>query len=128
MELTELRKNKMMAHLLDSLEAGRDIGHYGRLVVAMVAQRFLSPEELMELLQKDPDCGEEKARALVEQVRAQNYNPPKRERILEWMDKQDFPICPDADDPRGCNVYRDVDFPREVYDKIESFYSGASRN
>ena len=25
----ELRKDSMMAHLLDSLEAGKDIGHYG---------------------------------------------------------------------------------------------------
>jgi hypothetical protein len=29
----ELRKDSMMAHLLDSLKAGKDIGHYGRLVL-----------------------------------------------------------------------------------------------
>jgi hypothetical protein len=28
----EMRKDSMMAHLLDSLHAGKDIGHYGRLV------------------------------------------------------------------------------------------------
>lgn len=128
MELAELRKNEMMAHLLDSLEAGRDIGHYGRLVVAMVAQNFLGAEDLIALLQKDPDCDEEKARSLVEQVEARGYNPPKRERILEWMSKQDFPICPNSDDPKACNVYGDIDFPREVYEKIKSYYGAASHN
>ena len=128
MELTELRKNKMMAHLLDSLEAGRDIGHYGRLVVAMVGQRFLDREDLVALLQKDSDCGEEKARTLVEQVRSRGYNPPKRRRILEWMEKQDFPICPNPDDPSGCNVYADIDFPREVYERIESYYQDSPKN
>ena len=29
-----------MAHLLDSLNDGKDIGHYGRLVFAMVARHF----------------------------------------------------------------------------------------
>ena len=36
----ELRKDSMMAHLLDSLDAGKDIGHYGRLVFAMEARHF----------------------------------------------------------------------------------------
>ena len=40
--IEELRKDSMMAHLLDSLEAGKDIGHYGRLVFAMVARHFRS--------------------------------------------------------------------------------------
>ncbi len=111
-----------MAHLADSLEAGKDIGHYGRLVFAMVGRAFLSPDELVEMLAKDKDCGEEKARLLVEQVEARGYNPPKRERILEWMQKQDFPICPNSDDPGACNVYRDLEFPREIYDRISSFY------
>ena len=31
-KLNELRKNDMMNHLLDALEQGKDIGHYGRLV------------------------------------------------------------------------------------------------
>ncbi len=123
MALEELRSNDMMAHLLDSLEAGRDIGHYGRLVFAMVARSFIPEEELVALLEKDPDCDEEKARALVRQVEARDYNPPKRERILEWMQKQEFPICPDAENPRSCNVYRDLDFPQELYDRISSYYN-----
>ena len=28
----DLRDSPMMAHLLDALEAGTDVGHYGRLV------------------------------------------------------------------------------------------------
>ena len=34
---TDLRDSPMMAHLMDALEAGTDIGHYGRLTFAMVA-------------------------------------------------------------------------------------------
>jgi len=123
MALDELRKNGMMAHLIDSLEARQDIGHYGRLVFTMVGRCFLSNDELIDLLTKDPDCDEEKARTLVQQVEARDYNPPKRERILEWMQKQDFPICPDPEQPGACNVYRDLDFPQELYDRITSFYT-----
>jgi hypothetical protein len=62
-----------------------------------------------------------KRRALVQQVAARGYNPPKRERILEWMEQQGFPICPDPGDPSQCNVYRDLEFPNEVYGKIQEF-------
>ena len=55
-------------------------------------------------------------------MNTRNYNPPHRDRILEWMDRQEFPICPGAEDPRQCNVYRDLKFPREIYERIEQFY------
>src|SRR3954471_17545985 len=118
----DLRKEPMMAHLLDSLEAGKDIGHYGRLIFVMVGRHFMPSEEVVQWLCKDPDCGEEKARGLVEQVEARGYNPPKRERILEWMEQQGFPICPDPDDPSQCNVYRNLEFPNGVYSKIQEYY------
>lgn len=121
-QLEELRKNEMMAHLIESLEAGKDIGHYGRLVVAMVGRTFLDRDDLIELLAKDRDCDEQKAAVLIDQVEARGYNPPKRERVLEWMHKQKFPICPNAENPGSCNVYRDLDFPREIYDRINGFY------
>lgn len=110
----------MMAHLLDALDAGQDIGHYGRLTFAMVARHFLEEDELVELLSKNVD--EHEARSLVKQVQVRDYNPPRRERILEWQQRQDFPICPTPDDPRSCNVYRDLQFPEDVYEDIEEFY------
>ena len=58
----------------------------------------------------------------MEQVEQRGYNPPKRERILEWMHKQEFPICPDTENPGACNVYRDLQFPQKIYDDIQSFY------
>ncbi len=118
---TDLRTSPMMAHLLDALEAGQDIGHYGRLVFAMVARHFLDEDELVRLLADQPDQDEAKARALVLQVKAKGYSPPKRERILEWQAKQDFPICP-SDDPDAGNVYRDLKFPDEVYQHITEYY------
>jgi DNA primase large subunit len=118
----ELRKSSMMAHLLDALDSGKDIGHYGRLVFAMVARHFMDEEELVTLLQKDRDFDEERARALYLQVQGRDYSPPKRERILDWQSQQDFPICPNADDPDACNVYKDLQFPDEVYEHISGYY------
>ena len=120
--LAELRKSSMMAHLLDALEKGTDIGHYGRLVFAMVARHFLGEDELLEWLQKDPDVNEAQARSLILQVQGRDYNPPKRARILEWQKEQEFPICPDPDDPGACNVYNDLRFPDHVYESISEFY------
>jgi DNA primase large subunit len=120
--LEDLKQSAMMSHLLDALDRGEDIGHYGRLVFVMVGQYFLSPEEIIEQLTKDPDCDEEKARGLIKQVETRGYNPPKRERILEWMDQQEFPICHDPDDRGACNVYKNLQFPPEVYEKISSYY------
>jgi DNA primase large subunit len=122
MSIKELRKSSMMTHLLDALDAGQDIGHYGRLTFAMVARHFLSEAELSRYLQKDPDFGEIEAKALVQQVQGKDYNPPKRDRILEWQQQQDFPICPNSNDPDACNVYRDLQFPDHVYEHISEYY------
>ena len=118
----ELRKNDMMPHLLDALDAGKDIGHYGRLVFAMVARHFMCEDELVKQLRKDKTFDEDQARALVKQVQGRDYSPPKREKILEFQAHQDFPICPNADDPDGCNVYKNLAFPQEVYDHINAYY------
>ena len=118
----ELRKSTMMAHLLDALEAGTDIGQYGRLTFVMVARHFLEVEEMVALLDNQPDMDEKAARTLILQVQERDYNPPKREKILEWQAQQEFAICPTPDDPNGCNVYRDFEFPQQVYDHVEEFY------
>ena len=117
-----LRDSPMMAHLLDALEAGTDIGHYGRLTFAMIARHFLSEDEFIRLLSGQPDHDEDQARALLLQVQQHDYSPPKRERILEWQAQQEFPICPTPDDPGACNVYRELRFPQHVYDHISEFY------
>ena len=122
MTVEELRQNDMMAHLLDALEQGQDIGHYGRLTFAMIARHFLSEDELISTLCQDPGATEDEVRSLVAQVQTRDYNPPRRERILEWQQRQDFPICPTPEDPRSCNVYRDLQFPEDVYEDIEEFY------
>lgn len=116
-----LQSDPMMQHLLQALEQGQDIGHYGRLVFAMVARHFLTEEELLEHLRKDPQCSEEDAKALVAQVQGRDYNPPRRERVLEWQAQQEFPICPNADDPDACNVYKNLKFPDEVYQSIQDY-------
>ncbi len=126
MPLEELKNEPMMAHLLATLDAGHSIGHYGRLVLAMVGRHFLTSEELRACLEKDPECDAAQARSLLEQVESRDYIPPKRERILEWMRRQDFPVCPDPTDPGQCNVYRNLDFPKEVYEKIEAFHQQRS--
>jgi hypothetical protein len=126
-DLAEMEKSPMMAHLLTALKEKQDIGHYGRLVFVMVGRYFLSEDELIQQLTQDPDCDEEKARGLIEQVEARGYNPPKRERILEWMQQQEFPICENAEDRNSCNVYKEVNFPPEVYEKISAYYETGQR-
>lgn len=113
----------MMNHLVEALEQGEDIGHYGRLVFAMVSQYFLTEDEIVGLMAKDPDCDEQKARTILKQVKAHGYNPPKPDRILDWMNQQDFPICETADRGKNaCNVYKSLKFPPEVYDRISNYY------
>jgi len=116
-----LRGDSMMAHLLDALEGGKDIGHYGRLVFTMVASHFLSSDEVVQWLEKDTDVDEEKATVLLRQVEAHGYNPPRRERILQWQSEQEFPILPDPDDPDCGNVHKSLKFPDEVYDHIQQY-------
>jgi hypothetical protein len=116
-----LRKNGMMAHLLDSLDAGQDIGHFGRLVFAMVARYFLDDEELRQTLMQDPACDERQAFSLVEQVKGRDYSPPRREKVLQFQAQQEFPLCPNAEDPDACNVYKDLQFPESVYEHITDY-------
>ena len=122
MGVKALRESPMMAHLLDALKAGKDIGHYGRLVFAMVARHFLDERELVKLLADQPGMDDDKARAMILQVQGRDYSPPKRETILEWQAQQEFPICPTPDDPDACNVYRELKFPDGVYESIGEFW------
>jgi DNA primase large subunit len=117
----ELEKDAMMTHLLSALEHGQDIGHYGRLVFVLGARHFMSREELVKWLTKDKDCDEEKARMLIAQVEQRNYNPPRRETVIEWMERQGFPICPNPNDPDGCNLYKSLEFPHDVYEQIGNY-------
>lgn len=119
---TKLEDSPMMAHLLKALRAKKDVGHYGRLTFAMVARHFMDEAELVDLLAEQPDQDETQARAMVLQVKGRDYNPPKRERILEWQAQQEFPICPNPDDPQACNVYRELRFPEGVYEEIAEFW------
>jgi hypothetical protein len=56
------------------------------------------------------------------QVKSRDYNPPKREKIAQFQAQQDFPICPNLDDPDACNVYKNLNFPPEVYEAINAYY------
>lgn len=118
----DLNSSPMMVHLMDALKSGQDIGHYGRLTFVMIARHFLPDDELVKLLLGQPGMDEREARTLVAQVNARGYNPPSRERILEWQEMQGFPICPDAEDPNACNVYRELQFPDEIYENINDFW------
>jgi hypothetical protein len=117
----ELRKDSMMAHLLGSLDAGKDIGHYGRLVFAMVARHFMPHQDVLAWLLRDPDFQEADALNMLNQVEGRDYNPPKRERLLEWHAQQEFPILPHPDDPDCGNVYRNLKFPDTIYDHISQY-------
>ena len=127
MPFEDLRKSDVMAHLLDALEDEKDVGHYGRLVFAMVARHFMDEDTLVGILSKDPGFTADEARALYLQVQERDYNPPSRARLLEWQREQEFPLCPNPDDPRVCNLYRDLQFPEGVYEDIQEFYEDKAR-
>ena len=121
MPVEDMRQSPMMGHMLDALDNGEDIGHYGRLVFAMIGRHFVSNDELVELLTKDEDADEQEIKALVQQVEDKGYSPPRREKILQFQDQQDFPICPNPDDPDACNPYAELQFPDEVYESIQEY-------
>lgn len=120
MPVKDLRQSPTMSHLLAALERGEDIGHYGRLTFAMAAHHFMEKEDLVKTLLKG-GTDEHKVRALVQEVEARDYNPPSRGRLLEWQAKQEFPICPNPDDPDACNLYTELELPDEVFDHIEEY-------
>lgn len=126
--LSELKASPMMAHLIHSIEERKDIGHYGRLVFVIVGRYFLEESTIVKMISTQPDMGETRARALVLQAASRNYNPPSRERVLEWQRLQEFPICPEADDPNGCNVYRELTFPEGVYEDIQDLWEKKAKS
>ena len=79
------------------------------------------PHDGVAATQRSGDTDESEARALVQQVEERGYNPPRRERILEWQGQQEFPICPNPDDPDACNVYRELDLPDEIFENIQDY-------
>lgn len=121
MAVEDLRQSPMMAHMLDALNNGEDIGHYGRLVFAMIGRHFVDNDELVGLLAKDRDADEQEIRALVLQVGEKGYSPPRREKILQYQEQQEFPICPNPDDPDACNPYQELQFPDAVYEAIQEY-------
>ena len=58
---------------------------------------------------------------MIRQVESRDYNPPKRERILNWQAQQAFPILPNPKDPDCGNVYRNLKFPEAVYEHIGEY-------
>lgn len=123
-----LRDDKMMAHLLDALDAGKDIGHYGRLTFAMIARHFLDDDEVLAELTKDQDFSEEDARQMLMQVEGRDYSPPRRERILQWQAEQEFPIIPDKHDPDCGNTYKTLRYPKETYSHIGHYQEEKSHS
>jgi DNA primase large subunit len=121
MPVEDLKQSPMMNHMLEALHQGENIGHYGRLTFVMVARHFVGNEELVDLLTKDPDAEAGEIRAMVQQVEEKGYNPPRRDRILEWQSQQDFQICPNPDDPDACNIYNELEFPDELYEDIQRY-------
>jgi len=117
-----LRESPTMARLLDDLEAGTDIGHFGRLTFAIVTRHFLEEEEILSLLASQPGQDETSARALLLQVQERDYSPPKRDRLLQWQAQQDYAIIENPDDPNSGNLYRELRFPDGIYDHIHDFW------
>ena len=118
----DLRQSPTMARLLDALEASEDVGHYGQFTFAAVAHHFMDEDAVIALLAKQPDMDEEKARAVVLQIEERDYNPPRRERIIEQQTHQKFQIIPNPDDPDSGNLYRELTFGDDTYENITEYH------
>lgn len=118
----ELRANAMMAHVLNALEAGQDVGEYGRRLLAVVGRHFLGEDELVALLSSN--VGEGEARNLVREVTERGEFPPRRGKIVEYMKRQPFQIIPDLRDSKLDDVYEGLTFPPEVAAHIPRFEVG----
>lgn len=124
-----LRRNRMMEHLMLALRDHQDIGHYGRLVFVMVARHFMDEDLMTKFLTRDPDMTDEvKTRAFIRQIVRKGYNPPTIGKIREFqaVPGQKFQIIPDTDPDD--NIYRDLEFPQEVYDNISRYYEDKVRD
>ena len=118
--MDELRKDPMMSSLLDALERGEDIGHYGRLVVVMIGRHFLERDALVALI-SGGSCDDSSARMMVQQVDEADYSPPRRAKIVAYGAKQDYVIIAEDADPDYGNVYRTLEFPEHVYEHIGEY-------
>ena len=120
MSVQDLQKDEMMAHLLDALDKKKDIGHYGRLVFAIVARYFMTEDELVKYLQKNPGVSEAEARALVKQVEGRGYSPPRRDRMTSasCSSSESTPdatsSCTSSRFSRGFNPCTIVTMPRTI--------------
>jgi len=121
MAVEDLRQSPTMSHVLDALDNGEDIGHYGRFVMAVVGRHFVENDELIKIMAQDKDADEKELRALLQQVEEKGYSPPKRDKILEYQSQQDFDIIPNPDDPDAGNLYQELNFPDEVFESIQEY-------
>ncbi len=117
-----LQDSPTMSRLMDALNEGTDIGHYGQFTFVAVARHFLSEDEITDLLVKQPGMDEDRARALYIQIKEHDYNPPKRDKIIEQQAHQEFQIIENADDPDAGNLYRELRFPDGLYEHINHYY------
>ena len=117
-----LRDSPTMARLLDALEKKTDIGHNGHFVFVTAARHFMEEEEIVSLLSQQPNMDEEKANALVQQLVERGYNPPRRERIIEMQSHQEFAIIENPHDPDSGNLYRELQFPDDIYEHISEYH------
>ena len=94
MAVEDLKKNAMVAHLIDVLDHKEDIGHYGRLVFTRVAQHFLSEYEVVAELAKDKEFSEEQARSLYLQVQSKTITHPSARRSCSTSRSRNFRSSP----------------------------------
>ena len=86
----------------------------------MVARHFLSEGELTALLRHNPGINDHEARSLNLPVQGKNYKPLRREHS-PMAERAELPDLPNPEDPDSCNVYKDLEFPPEVYEHIAGY-------
>jgi hypothetical protein len=74
-----------------------------------------------EALREAVERAERAELEVLRQVEGRNYNPPKRDRLLEGQAQQEFAILPHLDDPSCGHLYRNLRFPDSIYIHISQY-------
>jgi hypothetical protein len=115
----------MMGHMLDALDNGEDIGHYGRLVFAMIGHHFVSEDELVKLLTKDPRherAGDPGDGAAGPGEGLQPAAAREDPRVPEPAGTSRSAPIPTTQTP--AIPYQELQFPDEVYESIQEYREG----
>ena len=127
--LDDLKRNPMMRRIIQTMESGQDVGHYGRFIFTVVASYFIGEKEITDLLKRQPEIEDsEEALGFYLQVASARYVMPTSARIRAWdksEEQKNFPLIIQGDRNSG-NLYREIPLPQQALVSVRSYWREAA--